>query len=152
MVRAETTHRRLGVHSCHSLTTHQPNGTSARSARLRETGHHSRVWMKCRAVRRITRHCRSALMTATLDEPVSVRSGQIVQAMIRLHNHQRSLEVINGPVIARVLDPQTDRPAGGLFRPVTAAGFGCKEHYSSVPRTLKGAAVGGFSDAVLCRR
>jgi len=108
--------------------------------------------MKCRAVRRITRHCRSALMTATLDEPVSVRSGQIVQAMIRLHNHQRSLEVINGPVIARVLDPQTDRPAGGLFRPVTAAGFGCKEHYSSVPRTLKGAAVGGFSDAVLCRR
>ena len=26
------------------------------------------------------------------------------------------------------------------------------ERYSSVPRTLKGAAVGGFSDAVLCRR
>ena len=64
----------------------------------------------------------TGLMTATLDEPVTVQTGQVVGGMVRLHNHQNFLEAINGPVVARVLDPETGRPVGGFLRPVTGVG------------------------------
>ncbi len=54
-------------------------------------------------------------VSVSLDDPITVASGDTITAHVRVHNHQRSAEVIvtNGHLTARILDSRTGDPVGG---------------------------------------
>jgi hypothetical protein len=83
-------------------------------------------------------------LTVSIDQPIQVESGHPSRSELRVHNHQDHPESVltNGQINARILDPATSVPVGGVsgFQTMPGIGFDIPAHGSTTIPLLIGTA------------